>query len=74
MEQESEAYRKAEGKLAGVMFVVFLVWCPIYILMLRPVILSFLGIVPILLHLLLVLAPIVLLALILGRFLPPKQG
>jgi hypothetical protein len=73
MEQKSEAYRKAEGKMAAVLFVVFLVWCSVYIIMLRPVILSFLGRIPIVLHLLPVLAPIVLLALFMGRFLPPKQ-
>lgn len=73
MEQKSEAYRKAEGKMAGVLFVVFLAWCSVYIIMLRPAILSVLGSVPIVIHLLPILAPIVLLAIIMGRFLPPKQ-
>jgi len=74
---KSEAYKKAEAKMAAVLFIVFAIWCPVYIFGIRPIINSALvGHIsgyPAMLHLIPIFLPIVVFAVIFGRALPPKN-
>ena len=78
MEKKSEAYKKAEAKMAIVLFFMFVVWCPVYLFVVRPQInasLAFhLGSYPAMLHLIPILAPIVIVAVVMGKLLPKKDG
>lgn len=73
---KSPEYRRAEAKLAAVLFVALLLWFLTYLLALRPMIdAALVGYVPTppsKLHLIPVIVPIVVLGLIMARRLPEK--
>lgn len=75
--QKSEKYKKAEGKMALVLFTLFLLWCPTYLFVVRPQLNAFLANhisgYPAILHLAPILVPIVVVALLMGRALPPRN-
>lgn len=75
--QKSEEYKKAEGRMAAVLFTLFLVWCPTYLFVARPRLNEFIANhingYPAILHLVPILVPIVVVALVMGRTLPPRN-
>lgn len=75
---KSEIYRKAEGKMALVLFAIFLVWCPVYLFLIRPVLNEYLAAYvsgyPAMLHLLPILVPIVIVAIVMAKALPPRDA
>lgn len=77
-EQKSEAYRKAEAKAALVLFLLFIVWCPVYLIFVRPIMNDFLAghvnSYPAILHLVPILGPIIIIGLIAGKFMPSEKG
>ena len=77
MEGKSERYRKAESVCAAFLFVMFCLWCPTYLIVIRPVInvklASYISAYPAVLHLIPIFAPIVFVALIVTPFMPPKN-
>jgi hypothetical protein len=77
MEEKSEAYRKAESLLAAVLFILFCIWCPTYLILVRPIInealAPYISAYPAILHLIPILTPIVLVALAVAPFMPEKK-
>ncbi|MFC5742029.1 hypothetical protein [Dyella tabacisoli] len=77
MEQKSERYLKAESRRAAFLFVIFCLWCPIYLIVVRPIINAAIAAqissYPAMLHLIPIIAPIVLIALMMIPFMPPKN-
>ena len=73
---KSPEYRRAEAKLAAILFVALFSWFLTYLMALRPMIdAALIGHVPsqpTKLHLIPIIAPIVILGLILARRLPPR--
>jgi hypothetical protein len=78
MEEKSAEYAKTESKLALLIVAIFVVWCPVYLVFVRPMLNEFVaGYVssyPAMLHLIPILGPVVLLAWLMGRKLPPKTA
>ncbi|STQ90832.1 hypothetical protein [Iodobacter fluviatilis] len=77
-QEKSDEYQKAEGKMALVIFVVFCVWGGTYLFFVRPLLNEFLGehkvaSYPAILHLIPILGPVIILAMLLGRALPSKH-
>lgn len=77
MEHKSEAHRKIESLLAAVLFILFCIWCPTYLIFVRPIInealAPYVSGYPAILHLIPILAPIVLVALAVSPFMPAKK-
>lgn len=76
MEEKSSQYQRAEKIMAAILFIVFCLWCPVYLLLVRPIINNaiapYISAYPAALHLIPILAPVVLIALAAKPFLPPK--
>jgi hypothetical protein len=76
MEEKSERYRKAESVGGIFLFILFCAWCPIYLIIIRPMInaklANYISSYPAFLHLIPIMAPIVIVSLIFGQFMPPK--
>ncbi len=70
------ARAKAEGKLAVLILAIFVVWCPSYLLVVRPMlnaaVAEYVASYPAMLHLFPIFGPVVLVAWLAGRKLPPK--
>jgi hypothetical protein len=77
MEEKSERYRKAESLGAAFLFILFCIWCPAYLVFVRPIINAalapYIAGYPAILHLIPILSPIVLIALAMAPFMPPKH-
>lgn len=74
--QKSAAYKKAEGMMTAVLLLVFIVWTPVYLFWVRPkmnlFLANYISGYPAMLHLVPILAPVVIIALVASKFLPAK--
>lgn len=76
-EQKTKSYQKRESIVAVVLFLLFIVWCPVYLIAYRPQVNGWLfdhiGSFPAILHLVPIMGPIIIIGVIMGKVLPAKN-